>query len=171
MSGPAAKTGGKMRQCTNCARVADANTKFCMGCGDEILGRYLPKWLLMFASIAFLAFAVTLVLKPGFKDHPRRIALAQLGLGPSEDAIAEAEIQAATHKGIVERQRDLVAFDVDEQAWTQMSVSDRIRLQDAFVQRVYARKLRDGEAVKVYDGSSHRIVSVIRNNPLNASTS
>jgi hypothetical protein len=151
-----------MKRCSKCSRLSSLDAPICNGCGDPFLGNYMPVLLLIALLIPVLVFTVVVSRQPGFMAHPRRVALALLGLGPSEDAISAATVAAAMRSGIVTRQRDLFAFDVNEAAWKAMPDAARDQLKAAFVQRVYGRDLRSDEVVKVYAGSSRRVVTSIR---------
>lgn len=150
-----------MKRCSRCSRLAAANAKICNGCGDQFVGNFLPALLLITLLVPVLAFLVVASRQPGFASHPKRVALAQLGLGPSENAISVAIVADAARRGVVKRQRDLFGFDVNEAAWRAMPNAERAQLKEAFVQRVYGRDLRSDEVVHVYAGSSRRLVTAI----------
>lgn len=153
---------GALKRCSRCARRSASDATICNGCGDWFFGNYMPALFLIALLIPVLVFTVAVSRQPGFMAHPKRVALALLGLGPSEDAISAAMVAAATRSGIVTRQRDLFAFDVNEAAWKAMPDAARDQLKAAFVQRVYGSDPRSDEVVKVYAGSSRRVVTSIK---------
>ena len=150
-----------MKRCPRCNRTAAPDAKICNGCGDYYHGNYLPRACAVVLLIPLLGVAAVVSRQPGFRAHPSRVALAELGLGPNEDAISAALVAEATRAGVVKRQRDLFAFEVDGAAWRRLPEARREALKEAFVQRIYGRELRNTEVVNVYAGSSRHIVTAI----------
>jgi hypothetical protein len=150
-----------VRKCPRCRRRASANGNICLGCGDFLYPDFVPAILAFILVISSLSFGAYLIQQPGFRAHPVRVALAKMGLGPSEDAISAELLGQATGEGIVKRQRGLFAFEVDEAAWSALPKPRRDELEAAFTQKVYGREPRDGEVVRVYSGSSRRVVATL----------
>jgi hypothetical protein len=154
-----------MKRCARCKRTAAPGVTICNGCGDPFVGNYLPMALAVAVLIPAVGFVAVASQQPGFYAHPGRVALAKLGLGPSEEAISSTLVEEATRDGVVKRQRDLFAFEVDGAAWRGLSEARRSELEEAFVQRIYGRELRNDEIVYVYAGSSRHVVAAIGGSP------
>jgi hypothetical protein len=151
-----------VRKCPRCRRTASTNGNICLGCGDFLYPDFVPAILTSVLVISSLSFGAYLTQQPGFRAHPVRVALAIMGMGPGEDMISAELLEQATGNGIVKRQRGLFAFEVDEAAWSALSKPRRDELEGALAQKVYGRELRGDEVVRVYSGSSRRVVAAIR---------
>jgi hypothetical protein len=150
------------RRCPRCDRTAPADAKICLGCGDYLYPNFTPYIVAFILLISGLGFGVFVSQQNGFRAHPRRVALAMIGLGPTEDQISATILKQASHDGLLKRQRNLFTFDVDEAAWDGLSKQDRDTFAEALAQKSYGHELRKGETVKLFAGTSRRVVAVLR---------
>jgi hypothetical protein len=150
------------KRCPRCSTTTKTGASICLGCGDYLYPNFAPYILAFLTFIAALVFVVFVSQQNGFSSHPRRVALAVIGLGPSEDRISAAVLERASEDGLLKRQRSLFTFDIDEAAWSNLSKRDRTEFEEALAQKGYGHKLRKGEIIRLYSATSRRLAAVLR---------